>query len=346
MLPVNVTLQDLTIRNARALGGAGRDNGGGGAGLGGVLFIANRGTVTLRNVQLDTNSARGGPGGANGIYGGGGGGGLGGFGGQFTGGGGGGAGMGATGGNGGVGQDGSAGIMVGLPPGGRGAGGRWWIWRQRRRRGRRRRPDQRDDHTAAAAAAVYSASPLPERTAEGAALAVAAAAPATTATWWHGRLWWRRRRERHTWRHRHRRWRLRWRRRRRGHRWVRRRPRCHLGRLPRRRRWCRLGWCRVRAGGRHPDPGGSAHDQREHSCGGRGRRLRPDRWRGRLGLRLRDLPRGGGQPLTSTPDAGETQTIADDYHGSERQRRHPHPGTDQERRGNTHALGRQHSTAA
>ena len=114
--PVNVTHQDLTIRNARARGGAGRDGGGGGAGLGGALFVANRGTVTLRNVQLATNSATGGLGGVDGLFGGGGGGGLGGFGGGNAGGGGGGVGAGATGGNGGVGGNGIAGIMVGLPP--------------------------------------------------------------------------------------------------------------------------------------------------------------------------------------------------------------------------------------
>jgi len=121
--PVAVTIQDLTISNARARGGVGRDGGGGGAGLGGALFVADLATVTLSNVELETNSALGGPGGGSGVFGGGGGGGLGGFGGLGTGGGGGGAGTGASGGNGGLGIDGAAGIMTGLPSGGNGSGG-------------------------------------------------------------------------------------------------------------------------------------------------------------------------------------------------------------------------------
>jgi hypothetical protein len=120
--PVTVTLQDLTIRNTRAGGGSGRDGGGGGAGLGGALFVANLGAVTLSNIQLDTNSARGGLGGVDGLFGGGGGDGLGGIAGANAGAGGGGVGVRATGGNGGVGQDGSPGIMVGLPSAGSGAG--------------------------------------------------------------------------------------------------------------------------------------------------------------------------------------------------------------------------------
>ncbi len=121
-LSVTVTIQDLTIRNARARGGAGQDNAGGGAGLGGALFVANLATVTVSNLQFDTNSARGGPGGVAGIFGGGGGGGLGGFGGANTGGGGGGVGAGASGGNGGVSDDGSEGIIVGPASGGNGGG--------------------------------------------------------------------------------------------------------------------------------------------------------------------------------------------------------------------------------
>ena len=97
-VPVNVAIQDLTIRNARARGGAGRSGGGGGAGLGGALFVANAATVTLRNVQLDANGAIGGLGGTNGLFGGGGGGGLGGFAGDNRGGGGGGVGVRASGG--------------------------------------------------------------------------------------------------------------------------------------------------------------------------------------------------------------------------------------------------------
>ncbi len=120
--PVAVTVQDLTIRNARARGGAGKGNAGGGAGLGGALFVANRGTVTLSSVRLEGSGAIGGLGGVSGIYGGGGGGGLGGSGGDNAGGGGGGAGAGASGGNGGVAQSGVAGIMLGLASGGNGAG--------------------------------------------------------------------------------------------------------------------------------------------------------------------------------------------------------------------------------
>jgi len=119
---VAVIIQDLTIKNARARGGAGRDGAGGGAGLGGALFIANTATATLSNVHLDSNNATGGFGGVSGIFGGGGGGGLGGIGGANTGGGGGGAGAGATGGNGGIDGNGSAGIMLGLAPGGDGGG--------------------------------------------------------------------------------------------------------------------------------------------------------------------------------------------------------------------------------
>ena len=121
--PVTVTIQDLTIRNARARGGAGKDNAGGGAGLGGALFVANLATVTVRNVQFDTNSALGGLGGVDGIFGGGGGGGLGGFGGGSKGAGGGGAGAGASGGTGGLGVDGSGGIILGAVSGGDGGGG-------------------------------------------------------------------------------------------------------------------------------------------------------------------------------------------------------------------------------
>ena len=103
-LPVTVTIQDLTDPERPGRGGAGQDNAGGGAGLGGALFVANLATVTASNLQFDTNSARGGLGGVDGIFGGGGGGGLGGFGGANTGGGGGGVGAGASGGNGGVGR--------------------------------------------------------------------------------------------------------------------------------------------------------------------------------------------------------------------------------------------------
>ena len=66
-----VTLTDLTIQNALARGGDGfaatlRPSGGG-AGLGGALFIAPGVSVTLDNVDFTGNTARGGSGG---IYGG------------------------------------------------------------------------------------------------------------------------------------------------------------------------------------------------------------------------------------------------------------------------------------
>jgi hypothetical protein len=99
-----VTVEDLTIANMRAQGGAGAaGGGGGGAGLGGGLFVASGAIVTLLDVDFSNDSAVGGKGGGSGPLGsnaGGGGGGLGGDGGarQFTGGGGGGVGAGANGG--------------------------------------------------------------------------------------------------------------------------------------------------------------------------------------------------------------------------------------------------------
>src|SRR5262249_13599538 len=54
-VPVTVTIQDLTIQNAKALGGAGADGGGGGAGLGGAIFVANLANVTVSNVRLTGN---------------------------------------------------------------------------------------------------------------------------------------------------------------------------------------------------------------------------------------------------------------------------------------------------
>jgi hypothetical protein len=130
----NVTLQNVTLTNTVAKGGAGGAGsyaGGGGAGLGGGLFIASGATVTLSGVSFTGDSAIGGAGGAVGgsLYGGGGGGGLGGAGGAAglitsptgaVGGGGGGIGTGATGGSGG---SGSAGDATGLSGGGAGTGG-------------------------------------------------------------------------------------------------------------------------------------------------------------------------------------------------------------------------------
>lgn len=125
----NVTINNLTIANAHAVGGAGGPSGGGGAGLGGGLFVASAGTVTVAGVAFNRDSATGGAGGAaNG--GSGGGGGLGGAGGFSTapgsgstgGGGGGGIGARASGGD-GVGFDGGSGVVLGAAGGGSGGGG-------------------------------------------------------------------------------------------------------------------------------------------------------------------------------------------------------------------------------
>ncbi|TPN59359.1 hypothetical protein FJ984_31065, partial [Mesorhizobium sp. B1-1-3] len=74
---INVAIKDLTITNAKAEGGKGGDarfivpgnparggGGGGGAGLGGALFIGKGANVTVSNVNLQANQARGGNGGA------------------------------------------------------------------------------------------------------------------------------------------------------------------------------------------------------------------------------------------------------------------------------------------
>ena len=143
----NVTVQNLTIQNMSAVGGAGGGGdtgsglgGGGGAGLGGGLFVTGSGdgvggaNVTLDNVNFVDDSAMGGAGGGGGggRTGGGGGGGLGGAGGigSSTGGGGGG-GIGGQGGGAFYGPNGSRGIIPGTAGGGsdsrpennRGAGG-------------------------------------------------------------------------------------------------------------------------------------------------------------------------------------------------------------------------------
>ena len=106
----NVTIENLTIASATAIGGAGgAGGGGGGAGLGGGLFVGQGGAVTLDNVGFANNGAIGGAGGLGAINAhgdfveaiqgdGGGGGGLGGAGGAgrgYTGWGGGGGGVGA-----------------------------------------------------------------------------------------------------------------------------------------------------------------------------------------------------------------------------------------------------------
>jgi uncharacterized protein with beta-barrel porin domain len=121
-----VAVNDLSITNARAIGGSGSTGGGasgGGLGAGGALFVASGGNLTVSNVSLTTNSATGGAGtgGAGGV--GGGGGGLGGNGGvNCCGAGGGGVGLGANGGI-GAGTAGAAGIVLGATGGGSGTGG-------------------------------------------------------------------------------------------------------------------------------------------------------------------------------------------------------------------------------
>jgi hypothetical protein len=79
-----LTLENMTIQNTVAkggAGGAGAVGGGGGAGLGGGLFVAAAGTAAIANVVFVNDSAVGGTGGASGGVGFGGGGGLGGAGG-------------------------------------------------------------------------------------------------------------------------------------------------------------------------------------------------------------------------------------------------------------------------
>ena len=124
-----LTVENLTIKNAVARGGAGGTGavpGGGGGGLGGGLFVATGASVTLANVNFTDNQAIGGAAGATGAVGIGGGGGLGGAGGAAGGtasiprnGGGGGIGVAATGGSLG---GGGAGIVVGAAGGNSGTG--------------------------------------------------------------------------------------------------------------------------------------------------------------------------------------------------------------------------------
>jgi hypothetical protein len=115
-----VSIDDLTIANAKAQGGAGgAGGGGGGAGLGGGLFVASGASVTLSDVSFSGDHATGGAGGgSNGSAGGGGG--MGGAGGQSSGGyanggGGGGIGTGANGGSAGISVNGGPGILLNLP---------------------------------------------------------------------------------------------------------------------------------------------------------------------------------------------------------------------------------------
>ena len=140
LVPIDVTVSNLTIANAKARGGDGGSGGGspgsgieagvsgGGAGLGGALFIAVGAQVTARNLSIVGSNATGGSSGkASSSSGAGGGGGMGGNGGDFagSGGGGGGLGSGANGGNGGGGSsvDGRPGIALGAASGADGGGG-------------------------------------------------------------------------------------------------------------------------------------------------------------------------------------------------------------------------------
>ncbi|MGE5243047.1 MAG: autotransporter-associated beta strand repeat-containing protein [Betaproteobacteria bacterium] len=120
--PVNVTIANLTIANARATGGAGGNGnagGGGGAGAGGALFVADQAAVTVSNVNFVSSAAAGGVGGTGGAAAGsGGGGGLGGNGGSPTNNGGGGGGIGSGSNGGGDNANGGPGIFTGGAPGG------------------------------------------------------------------------------------------------------------------------------------------------------------------------------------------------------------------------------------
>ena len=123
-----LTLENLTIQNTIATGGAGgsgAEPGGGGGGLGGGLFVASGASATLSNVTFLGDRAVGGAGGSSGVAVGGGGG-LGGTGGAGTGGGtllqnGGGGGVGLAA-NGGSGGSGGAGIILGAAGGNSGTG--------------------------------------------------------------------------------------------------------------------------------------------------------------------------------------------------------------------------------
>ena len=95
----HATIENLTITQTKAVGGAGGNlgygGGGGGAGMGGAVFVSSTATVTVANLALTSNQAVGGAGGGSVFFGtSGGGGGMGGNG-NF---GGGGFGTGATGG--------------------------------------------------------------------------------------------------------------------------------------------------------------------------------------------------------------------------------------------------------
>jgi hypothetical protein len=115
----SVDINDLTIQNTHAVGGAGSFDGGGGGGLGGGLFIAVGGAAAISNVTFLNDAATGGAGGhgtTGGILRVGAGGGMGGAGG--TAGGGGGIGGNANGGS--YNQPAGKGIVVGASGGGAG----------------------------------------------------------------------------------------------------------------------------------------------------------------------------------------------------------------------------------
>ena len=59
-----VAINDLTIENAVASGGDAGQAAGGGAGLGGALFVKDGATVTISNLVAQNNAATGGDGGA------------------------------------------------------------------------------------------------------------------------------------------------------------------------------------------------------------------------------------------------------------------------------------------
>ncbi len=128
----NISVDNLSIADADAIGGAGGAGaaaGGGGAGLGGGLFVAAGASVTIDAVTFGSDAAIGGAGGVLSSTGGGGGGGLGGAGGhggfpstQATAhGGGGGIGADAAGGS--SGGDGQSGVVPGAAGGGQAASG-------------------------------------------------------------------------------------------------------------------------------------------------------------------------------------------------------------------------------
>jgi hypothetical protein len=125
----NVTIGNLTLSDMKAVGGAGGSGStggaGGGAGLGGGLFVASGGDVTLNGVSFSADSATGGAGGAGsgtgGVAGGGGMGGAGGNANGFSSIGSGGGGLGGAGGSGSA--TGSAGFVPGAGSNSGGGGG-------------------------------------------------------------------------------------------------------------------------------------------------------------------------------------------------------------------------------